>query len=64
MSFTKDDLDTLDEAIKKGVKKVDYPGGHSIEYQSVSDMLKARRAIILEMNSTMSRKPYSLADFR
>ncbi len=64
MAFTSADLAALDEAISSGVKRVDYPGGHTVEYQSISDMLKARRAIILEINSTQGVKPYSLVAFR
>jgi hypothetical protein len=64
MSFTREDLDALDEAIKSGVSEVDYPGGQRIKYQSISDMLKARRAIILEINSLAKAKPYKLVDFQ
>lgn len=64
MAFTSTDLSLLDEAIASGVKRVEYPGGQTIEYQSISDMLKARRAIILELNSTAGKKPYSLVAFR
>lgn len=64
MAFTQADLDALDEAIASGVSEVDYPGGQRIKYQSISDMLKARRAIILEINSTANMRPYKLVDFQ
>ena len=64
MAFTREHLEALDEAIASGVQEVDYPGGQRIKYQSISDMLKARRAIILEINSTAKQKPYRLVDFQ
>lgn len=64
MAFSPEDLIAIEAAIKSGVQEVDYPGGQRIKYQSLSDMLKARRAIILEINSLRGGKPFSLADFQ
>lgn len=64
MAFSTSDLAKLDEAIASGVKRVEYPGGQTIEYQSISDMLKARRAMILEINSANNAKPYSVVAFK
>lgn len=64
MAFGHDDLLAIENAIKTGVQEVDYPGGQRIKYHSMSDMLKARRAIILEINSLAKTKPYSLVDFQ
>ena len=64
MSWTPEDLDALNESLKKGLKRVEYPGGHLIEYQSISDMLKLRQAMILEINSTKRMKPYAKVDFQ
>ena len=64
MSWTEEDLAALNASIKSGIKEVDYPGGHSIQYQSLSEMLKLRQAMILEINSTRRMKPYALVDFQ
>jgi hypothetical protein len=64
MAWTKEDLDALEAAIKSGVQEVDYPGGQRIKYHTLNDMLKLRRAIILEINSTAGGKAYALVDFR
>lgn len=61
--WTEDDLYALQKAIQSGVQEVDYPGGQRIKYHSLNDMLKLRRAIILEINSTAKTKPYALAEF-
>lgn len=62
--WTKEDLIALESALKSGVQEVDYPGGQRIKYHSLNDMLKLRRAIILEINSTAGMKPYKLVDFQ
>lgn len=62
--WTYEDLAALNEAIKSGVAEVDYPGGQRIKYHTLNDMLKLRRAIILELNSTAGGKPYSLVAFK
>lgn len=62
--WTIEDLYALNDAIKSGVQEVDYPGGQRIKYHSLNDMLKLRRAIILEINSTANTKPFALVDFQ
>lgn len=62
--WTIEDLYALNDAIKSGIQEVDYPGGQRIKYQSLNDMLKLRRAIILEINSTAKGKPFALVDFQ
>lgn len=64
MAFNHEDLLAIETAIKSGVQEVDYPGGQRVKYHSLNDMLKVRRAIILEINSTAKTKPYSLVDFQ
>jgi len=64
MSFTKADLDALDNAIKTGVHEVNFPGGQRVRYQTLNDMLKLRRSIILEINTTARVKNHALVDFQ
>ena len=40
MALSQIDIDRLEKAIAKGVRKVEYSTG-SVEYQSIPDMLKA-----------------------
>jgi hypothetical protein len=63
MSFSKSDLDALDAAIKTGVQEVDYPGGQRVKYQTLNDMLKLRRTMILEINLAARVKNRALVEF-
>lgn len=42
MSFTQDQLDTLEKAIAAGTTQVRFADGHSVQYASLSDMLRVR----------------------
>ncbi len=48
MAFTADDLTALDEALKAGVRRVQYRD-RTVEYQSVKDMIAARNVIKAEI---------------
>jgi hypothetical protein len=41
-NFTNEDLQLLEQAIARGVKKVKYGPNNEVEYNDLSDMLKAR----------------------
>ena len=51
MPFTENDLALLDEAIASGMRRVAY-ADRTVEYQSLSDMLAARRLIKAEIDPT------------
>ena len=53
MSFTQIDLDAIDSAIKSGKRAVQY-NQRRVEYQSLSDMLKARDIIKKEVDDAQS----------
>ena len=73
MSWTKEDLDALEEAIKdraiSGTLEVTFPSGKSIRFESTASMLKVRAEMIRYLNDLMLRqagiKPstHSLATF-
>lgn len=50
MAFTQSDLDRINAAIASGKRSVQL-NGRRIEYQSLSDMLKAKAAIEQELNA-------------
>ncbi|WP_319532850.1 phage head-tail joining protein [uncultured Cohaesibacter sp.] len=45
MAFTNDDLATLDKAIASGIKSVTYSDGRVVTYQSLADMIAAKKYI-------------------
>ncbi len=49
MSFTTDDLVTLNAAIASGVMSVRYQDGRSVTYQSIDAMLRVRDLIRSEL---------------
>jgi hypothetical protein len=49
MAWTSDDLAALENAIKKGVKRVSYLNG-SVEYHSLDEMLKLRDVMSAAVN--------------
>jgi hypothetical protein len=49
MAFTEDDLETLDSAIKRGVRTVTTSDGKSVTYGSVDEMLRIRRLMQSEL---------------
>jgi hypothetical protein len=51
MAFTEEDLDALDEALKSGVRRVQYRD-RTVEYQSIKDMIAARNVIKDEIEPT------------
>jgi hypothetical protein len=51
MSWTQSDIDALDTAIKKGVRRVSYQSG-SVEYHSLDEMLKLRDIMQREVGGT------------
>ena len=50
MAFVQADLDAIDAAIKKGVRKVEYKEG-AVTYSSFDDLQKTRALISSEVNS-------------
>jgi hypothetical protein len=56
MAWSQTDLDSIEAAIATGAKRVRYQT-HEVEYQSISDMLRARDVIkaVIEPNSSGSR---------
>lgn len=58
MPFEQSDLESLDKAIKAGVRRVRYADGTEREYQGMKDMIAARRLIVSEIASaTAPRRP-------
>lgn len=49
MAFTQTDLDAINAAIATGAKRVRFQT-HEVEYQSISEMLKARDVIKAELD--------------
>ncbi|WP_020161256.1 phage head-tail joining protein [Methylobacter marinus] len=49
MAWTQDDLDRIKRAIAQGVRRVQFKD-RLIEYNSISEMLKAREAIEKDLN--------------
>lgn len=45
MAFTQADLDVLDKAIASGTKRIRYPDGSEVEYQSLRDLTIARAKV-------------------
>jgi len=56
MAFTRDDLLPLEAAIKSGTLSVRY-NDRTVQYQSIKDMLAARRQIIAEVDLAEGIKP-------
>ena len=50
MAFTQTDLDAINSAIATGARRVRFQT-HEVEYQSVSDMLRARDVIKAELET-------------
>ncbi|MBB3315126.1 hypothetical protein FHT77_000968 [Rhizobium sp. BK181] len=54
MAWTQADLDTINQAIATGAKRVRFQT-HEVEYQSLKDMLIARDLIKSEVEGTSDR---------
>lgn len=54
MAYTQAQLDALDEAIAAGTKVVMYDGKR-VEYQSLDDMLRARRIVARALLGSYAR---------
>ena len=66
MAFSQADIDSIDIALATGDLSVRFPDGRQIEYRSVDDLIKAKRAIEAQINaaSTSRLSPrYQQADF-
>ena len=61
MAWSQTDLDRLEAAIASGTRRVRFQS-HEVEYQSISDMLKARDAIKAELDAD-ARPGISLAEY-
>lgn len=63
MAWTQTDLDALDAAIKRGVRRVSYQNG-SVEYHSLDEMLKLREVMTAEIAgaATAPRSSYVAHD--
>lgn len=57
------DLDTLEAAIFSGTKRVEYSNGNKVEYQSLSDMLRARDLLKKELGLRSGRFTRIKAEF-
>jgi hypothetical protein len=55
MAWTQADLDTLSAAIIGGIKRVVYPDGRQVEYQTVADMRALRNDMKTEIAAATSR---------
>lgn len=62
MSFTLDQLNALDEAIAGGVLKVKY-ADKEVEYRSLSDMLRLRQLMAVELGLIKSNQGVKFAEF-
>lgn len=51
MPFTLADLANLDNAIKSGAERLDYPDGGGLTYRSAADLLKLRETVIADLIS-------------
>jgi hypothetical protein len=51
MAWTQTDLDTLESAIKLGVRNVQYPDGSAVTYHSLDEMLRLRDAMRQAINT-------------
>lgn len=56
MPFTQTDLDTIDEAIASGVKRVKF-ADREIEFNSVEDLRTARTEILNGLSTNAGRQP-------
>jgi hypothetical protein len=45
MAWTQSDIDTIERAIAGGELRVRFPDGSEVQYQTTSEMLKARDAM-------------------
>lgn len=61
MAWTQTDLDAIERAIATGARRVRFQT-HEVEYQSISEMLKARDVIKTEINATF-RPGVSFAEY-
>jgi hypothetical protein len=61
MSFSADDLEKLEKAIKSGVRRVKF-ADREVEYHSLADMIKARDLLRRELGKTGGRT-FELAVF-
>lgn len=55
MAFVQADLDTIDQRITEGVKRVTYADGRTVEYQSLDHMLAARKVIQSQITVTQQQ---------
>lgn len=55
MAWTQNDVDVLDNAIKKGIRTVSYPTG-SVTYHSLAEMLQLREAMKAEVSGGTVRR--------
>ncbi len=55
MAFQQSDLDRLDSAIASGVQQVTFADGRSTRYQSLADMVAARKMIAKEVAGAGAR---------
>ncbi|MPT48262.1 MAG: hypothetical protein E2598_07540 [Sphingobium sp.] len=56
MAWSSDDLTRLDAAIASGLRSVTYADGRKKEYQSLSEMMAARRVMAAEIKMQTSAK--------
>lgn len=55
MAWQQVDLDTVDAALARGVKRVTFADGRSREYQTTADMLEVRRVIKADLAAAASQ---------
>lgn len=62
MAWTQDDLDAIKSAIATGARRVRFQT-HEVEYQSLSDLLRAREQIEAELNPAASTSRVMFAEY-
>lgn len=55
MAFTQEQLDALDDAISRGVRKVEYDG-ESVTYESMSEMLRLKSIMERQLSGNVTTR--------
>jgi hypothetical protein len=62
MAWTQTDLDTLDAAYARGIRRVTFVDGQTVEFHSVADYQSLRRDMLAEIAAAAgTRKSFRLA---
>ena len=63
MAYSQADLDALDSALKKGARRVTYAGGNTVEFHSLDEMMRLRRFLSDQVQSSGGAGMATLAEF-